>query len=240
VTVPFSIVAAMPAPSTLLPRVVREQLLPPAVEFVSGRPAARAALREARSSGRGEAPRNALRPLLRMLASDCHSVLDVGTGLMQSLVGVPCPVKIGLDAHKPYLEQRRVRDAVPLHASALELEELFVPGAIDLVQLIDVIEHFEPGDADRLLAQATRIAARRVLLFTPRGHFPQEEYDATGLGGEELQRHRSSWEPEDFATRGFRVIVMREFHGPWNSSFVEAFGADAPLVDALLAFRDLP
>jgi hypothetical protein len=223
-----------------LPRVVREQLLPPAMEFVSGRPAARSALRQARAAGRSEAPRNALRPLLRVLAQDCHSVLDVGTGLMQSLVDVPCPVKIGLDAHKPYLEQRRVRDAVPIHASALDLEQLFVPGAVDLIQLIDVIEHFAPDDADSLLRQASQTAARRVLLFTPRGHFPQDEFDATGLGGEELQRHRSSWEPEDFQSRGFRVIVMREFHGPWNASFVEAFGPQAPLVDALLAFRDLP
>jgi hypothetical protein len=238
--VAFGIVAAMSSRPLPLPRVVRDRLLPPAMELLSGRPAARTALRGARTMGRGEAPRNALRPLLRMLAQDCHSVLDVGTGLMQSLVDVPCPVKLGLDAHQPYLEQRRVRDAVPVHASALDIEQLFVPGAVDLIQLIDVIEHFEPDDADALLGQVTRTAARRVVLFTPRGHFPQEEFDATGLGGEELQRHRSTWEPEDFASRGFRVIVMREFHGPWNPSFVETFGADAPLVDALLAFRDLP
>src|SRR5579862_8737813 len=109
-----------------LPRVVREKLLPPAMELVSGRPAARTALREARAAGRATAPRDALSPLLRMLAQDCQSVLDVGTGLMQSLVDVPCPVKLGLDAHKPYLERRRVRDAVPIHASALDVEELFV------------------------------------------------------------------------------------------------------------------
>ena len=167
-------------------------------------------------------------------------MLDVGTGMMQSLVDVPCPVKIGLDAHQPYLERRRVRDAVPIHASAMDIEQLFVPGAVDLIQLIDVIEHFEPADADTLLGQVTRTAARRVVLFTPRGDFPQEEFDATGLGGEELQRHRSTWEPEDLESRGFRVIVMKEFHGPWNSSFVASFGAGAPLVDALLAFRDLP
>ena len=223
-----------------LPRIVRDTLLPPAVEFVSGRPAARAALRDARAGSLAQAPRTALPPLLRMLAQGCHSVLDVGTGMMQSLVDVPCPVKIGLDAHQPYLEQRRVREAVPIHASAMDIEHLFVPGAVDLIQLIDVIEHFELADADTLLGQVTRTAARRVVLFTPRGDFPQEGFDATGLGGEEFQRHRSTWEPEDFESRGFRVIVMREFHGPWNSSFVASFGPDAPLVDALLAFRDLP
>ena len=175
--------------------VVPDPWLAFTVETIEGRPAAYSALRRARRSGRAEAPRAALRPLLRRLAVDCESVLDIGTGLMQSLVDVPCPVRIGLDAHRPYLERRRDPGAVPINASALELERLFVRGAVDLVQMIDVIEHLEPRDADALLEQALAVAARRVVLFTPRGEFPQADFDATGLGGEELQRHRSSWEP---------------------------------------------
>ncbi len=155
---------------------------------------------------------------------------------MHSLERSPCPVRIGLDAHRPYLEHRRVPDAVPLHASALSIGELFVPGAVELVTLIDVIEHFDRAEALSLLEQARRIAARRVLLFTPRGLFPQEAHDAFGLGGEELQRHRSSWEPEDLTSLGFRVVVMDAYHGPWNESFVEAFGPNAPPVDALVAW----
>jgi hypothetical protein len=149
-------------------------------------------------------------------------------------------VRLGLDAHRAYLERRRDDRAVPIHASALDLDTLFPSGAVDLIQMIDVIEHFEVEDADALLEQAIRVAARRVVLFTPRGHFPQADFDATGLGGEELQRHRSTWEPEDLEARGFRVIVMNEFHGPWNKAFVAAFGAEGPLVDALLAFNDAP
>ena len=223
---------------SVLRAAVPERLAVRGAELLEGRPAARAALRTARNSGRGEAPPSALKSLFTALARDCHSVLDVGTGLMQSLVDVPCPVRIGLDAHRPYLEHRHDVRAVPINASALELERLFVPRAVDLVQLIDVLEHFEPEQADSVLEQAARVAARRVVLFTPRGAFPQAGFDATGLGGEELQQHRSTWEPDDLERRGFRVIVLRNFHGPWNQSFLEAFGSDAPPVDALLAFRD--
>lgn len=180
----------------------------------------------------------ALRPLLRRLAADCDSVLDVGTGLMSSLELVGCRVKLGLDAHRPYLEQRRVRDAVPIHASATDLERLFVPGAVDLVTLIDVIEHFTADDAREVLRQAESVARRRVVLFTPRGEFPQEGYDAFGLGGEDYQRHRSAWEPEDLAELGYRVVVLLGYHTSGNTSFVEAFGPDAPPVDALLAYRE--
>jgi hypothetical protein len=217
---------------------VPDALVARTTQLAVGSPAARRALRTARERGHAGAPREALRPLLRALAGGCRSVLDVGTGQMQSLVDVPCAVRIGLDAHRPYLEHRLIPDAVPINASALDLERLFVSGAVDLVQLIDVIEHFERADADRLLEQAARVASRRVVLFTPRGAFPQEDVDHFGLGGEELQRHRSAWEPEDFTARGLNVIVLRGFHGPWNSAFVASFGPDAPPVDALLAFSE--
>jgi len=182
----------------------------------------------------------ALRPLVRSLGADCDSVLDVGTGLMSSLELVGCPVKIGLDAHRPYLEHRRVRGAVPLNASATELERLFVPGAVDLITLIDVLEHFTPDEAREVLRQAESVARRRVLLFTPRGDFPQDGFDAFGLGGEDLQRHRSAWEPAQLAALGYRVIVLTGYHNEGNASFVEAFGAGAPPVDALLAYKERP
>jgi len=184
------------------------------------------------------APPVALRPLLRRLSAECHSVLDVGTGLMSSLELVDCPVKLGLDAHRPYLEERRVATAVPVNAPAAEIERLFVPGAVDLVTLIDVVEHFTVGDAREVLRQAEAVAGRRVILFTPRGEFPQKGFDAFGLGGEELQRHRSAWEPEDLVTLGYRVVVLSAFHDAGNDSFVEAFGADAAPVDALLGYKD--
>jgi hypothetical protein len=131
-----------------------------------------------------------------------------------------------------------LKGAVPINASATELERLFVPGAVDLVTLIDVIEHFTPEDAREVLRQAESVAARRVMLFTPRGAFPQEGFDAFGLGGEEYQRHRSSWEPEDLARLGYRVVVLTGYHTAGNASFVEAFGLDAPPVDALVAYKE--
>jgi hypothetical protein len=157
---------------------------------------------------------------------------------MESLVDVPCPIKIGLEMHRPYLEHRVLPDPVPVNASALELERLFPPGAVDLVTLIDVIEHFDQGDAEEVLRQAEEVARRRVLLFTPRGRFRRRASTRSASGGEELQRHRSSWEPDDFTGRGYCVVVLAGYHGPWNASFVEAFGPDATPVDALIAWKN--
>jgi len=177
--------------------------------------------------------------LLRQLARGSTTVLDVGTGLMDSLTLVPCRVKVGVDAHRPYLEHRRVRDAVPVHANALEIGSIFVPGAVDLVTMFDVLEHFERADGLELLRQAERVAARRVVLITPRGSFPQEGYDAFGLGGEDYQQHRSAWEVADLTACGYRVVVVKGFHDARNESFVRAFGAGARPVDALVAWKDV-
>lgn len=182
---------------------------------------------------------NALRPLIRKLSRDagCRSVLDVGTGLMDSLALVPCRVKLGLDAHRPYLLNRRDPDGIPINAPAQQLEELFVPDAVDLVMLIDVVEHFTADAAREVLRQSETVAARLVMLFTPRGEFPQAGFDAFGLGGERYQQHRSAWEPEDLVALGYQVIVFSGYHGPGNQSFVEGFGPSAPPVDALLAYK---
>jgi hypothetical protein len=156
---------------------------------------------------------------------------------MNSLALVGCPVKIGLDAHRPYLLNRTVRDGIPINASAQQLDQLFVPDSVDLVMLIDVVEHFPADVARDVLRQAESVAARLVMLFTPRGEFPQAGFDAFGLGGERYQEHRSAWEPEALVGLGYRVIVLTGYHGPGNQSFVEAFGPSAPPVDALLAYK---
>jgi 2-polyprenyl-3-methyl-5-hydroxy-6-metoxy-1,4-benzoquinol methylase len=165
-------------------------------------------------------------------------VLDIGTGQMDSLRRVACRVKIGLDAHRPYLENRHIRDAVPLNADARAVRDLFLPGSVDLVTMIDVIEHLPKPEAQQLLADAETIAARCTVITTPRGWFPQAAVDASGLGGEELQVHQSAWEVDDFTRSGYRVAILRDFHGPENLSFVRAFGREAPPIDALVAWKD--
>jgi hypothetical protein len=178
--------------------------------------------------------------LIRHLAADCDSVLDVGTGPMGLLASLPCRVKLGLDAHRPYLEHRETSDAIPIHASALELESLFLADSVELVTLLDVIEHFERDVALEVITQSERIASRRVLLFTPRGFFPQEGIDLHGLGGEEYQRHRSGWEVDDLASLGYRILILSGMHGEENPAFRHAFPEGGPRRDALLAWRHPP
>lgn len=183
---------------------------------------------------------SAYHALVRELARGCDSVIDIGTGMMQSLEFSPCPVRIGVEAHRPYLENRTVRGPVPLNWDGRRLGELFVAGAVDLVTMMDVLEHLEPEDAVATLRQCEAVAAKRVMLSTPRGFFDQDAHDvfAAGLGGEELQAHRSGWEVEDLTKLGYSVVVVDRFHGASNVAFERAYGADAEPIDGLVAWKD--
>ncbi|MNE86131.1 hypothetical protein D3C80_1831980 [compost metagenome] len=92
-------------------------------------------------------------------------------------------------------------------------------------------------EGKELLRKAELIAASRVVVFTPRGFFPQEGTDHFHLQGEYYQRHWSGWEPEDFMKLGYSVTVLKGFHHAENPAFREAFGPDHEPLDALLACK---
>lgn len=175
------------------------------------------------------------------LLSDSCSVLDIGCGVGETIKDFCCPIKIGVDAHRPYLEHAKSKygeQFIKINFWAERLSELFLPKSLDSVTLIDVIEHFEKGVAWDVLRQAEGIAAKRVIVFTPRGFFRQLEVDHYDLGGETFQRHRSGWEVEDFQKHGYNVIIFRKFHDHRNKAFVDVYGKDAEPIDALLAWKD--
>lgn len=173
-----------------------------------------------------------------LLINSC-TVLDVGCGVGATLTEFCCPIKIGVDAHRPYLENAKDGEQfIKLNFMAERLNEIFLPNSMDSVTLIDVIEHFEKEVAFHVLRQVEEIAAKRVIVFTPRGFFQQIEVDHYGLGGESFQRHRSGWEVEDFQKLGYNVVIFSKFHDQRNLAFVQVYGKDAEPIDALLAWKD--
>ncbi|ODA39534.1 class I SAM-dependent methyltransferase [Desulfosporosinus sp. BG] len=173
------------------------------------------------------------------LLADSSTVLDVGCGVGSTLKEIRCPIKIGVDAHRPYLENAKYGERfIKLNFTAERISELFLPNSLDSVTLIDVIEHLEKGVALDVLRQVEAIAVKKVIVFTPRGFFKQLDIDHYGLGGESYQRHRSGWEVDDFQNIGYNVSVFSKFHDQRNKAFLQVYGNEAEPIDALLAWKD--
>jgi SAM-dependent methyltransferase len=194
-------------------------------------------------------------PMIRLLRAELDglgTVLDVGCGSdspLQFVHGIGR--KVGLDAFAPSIEASRARG---LHDEyrQMELETLELPAkSYDAVVLLDLIEHFEKEAGLAFLARLERIAARKVLLFTPNGFLPQPAYESNPW-----QLHRSGWTVPELQGLGYRVSgvlgwkalrgeLNRPRFQPWpfwervaNAS--RLLTAGRPQLDAgLLAVKDL-
>ena len=142
---------------------------------------------------------------LRKALSGCESVLDVGCGASPTMrqLGVSHPV--GIDGYKPSVDrakQLKTHDEM-VHGDVRELDRYFRPKQFDACVALDVIEHLAKPDGAKLMRDMEKIAAKKVIFFTPCGFLPQRH--ATN---DDLQEHLSGWEPAEMRNYGYDVIGL--------------------------------
>jgi hypothetical protein len=144
-------------------------------------------------------------------------VLDVGAGLAtyHTWLRNICELH-ALDAHAPYLNPCR-SDLQGVNRIVADATAFFPieANSFDCILAIDFIEHLEKKVALQLIIDF-QMAANKVVIFTPEGHYPQNQ-DAYGMGADHWQTHRSEWCASDLESLGFKVEVWEGFHGSWNS-----------------------
>jgi SAM-dependent methyltransferase len=157
-------------------------------------------------------PQHDLGACIAAATADCHSVLDFGCGFGGNLSTTQAPVRIGIDAYRPYLRRARrmYPDLILIHADVARRPLVLPRRSMDAVLLLDFLEHFEFPTAYRIIRHAKYIARKRVIAFVPFGSHPQES-DVTGLGGHHWQTHRSTWYERELESVGFSVAVWQHF-----------------------------
>ena len=136
-----------------------------------------------------------------------QTVLDVGCGLSLKSQYIDAEIRVGVDVYRPYLEKIEApMPYVVINANALQIGSLFLPNSFDLVLVLDILEHLKRQEALRLLDMAEAIAKVAVIVETPKGYIPQN-IDIWGWGGDIYQTHRSAWEPVDFTSRGYAIVI---------------------------------
>jgi hypothetical protein len=142
---------------------------------------------------------------IRKALSGCHSVLDVGCGASPAMrqLGVSRPV--GIDGYKPSVDlakEHNTHDEMVL-GDVRELERYFRPKQFDACVALDVIEHLPKADGIKMMQAMEKIAAKKVVLFTPSGFLPQKH-----TSNDDLQEHLSGWEPSEMAGYGYQVTGL--------------------------------
>ncbi len=145
--------------------------------------------------------------LLRDLIN-CNSVLDLGCG-NHSMVPSMVPehvYTVGVEYFKPYYEEsvQKGRHKKCIHSNVMEVE--FEDKSFDAVVLSDVLEHLTKEEGQILLQRMERWARKKVIVFTPNGFVPQEEYDSNPF-----MEHKSGWDVNEFKKTGYRVFGVRGF-----------------------------
>jgi len=142
--------------------------------------------------------------LLERELADCRSLLDIGCGAsspLEELDRLP-PRRTGVELHRPTAEAARNRGFYQevLETPASAITSTFGRGSYDVVTALDVIEHLERPDGERLLGAMEHVASRKVIVFTPNGFVPQDDPSNPWL------THLSGWTVGDFRSRGYEVF----------------------------------
>jgi len=141
---------------------------------------------------------------LEKATGHCSSLLDVGCGSSSPIRRFSKRIYcVGVDAFGPSIEKskrQKIHDEY-YKLDVLEIGKKFGENSFDCVLASDLIEHFTKKEGVELLEAMEKIANKKVIVFTPNGFLPQEEYD-----NNPWQVHKSGWTVKEMKKRGYEVI----------------------------------
>lgn len=144
-------------------------------------------------------------------------VLDVGAGIRPQQM-VKASRHVCVEPHKEYADYLRGEGYEVLESTALDV--LSKADVLDTVVMLDVIEHMDKHDGEKVI-RLCKEKANQVIIFTPLGFCKQEysdgEKDAWGMNGTKWQTHRSGWLPKEF--KGWTIHEDKTFHDVRGGAF---------------------
>lgn len=139
-----------------------------------------------------------------------ESLLSLCCGIGLELGGLNTQDVTAVDLAPQYLEHvhERCPQAKLVATDAYLYTKNQPTNSVDVISIIDGIEHLSKHDGLALLRQMKRVARKKVLVFTPEGYLRNEPHDAWGISGvDHLQHHLSGWTIDEFEDRGYRLVA---------------------------------
>lgn len=129
-----------------------------------------------------------------------------------------------VDIAPQYVEQVKWRcpQAKTVVSDALDYIKAQPDNSVDVISIIDGIEHMEKKVGRQVINHMKRVARKQILLFTPEGYLRNEPKDAWGIGGaDHFQTHKSGWSVAELERLGFKLVEKHpdvSQHGePYNA-----------------------
>jgi len=153
----------------------------------------------------------------------CESLLDVGCGSNSPIKSFSHKFKsTGADSFRPSIRESKKQGIHQRYyvMNVMDLDKKFRPNSFDIVLASDLIEHLKKEDGIRLIRMMEKIAKKKIIIMTPNGFMPQDEYDDNPH-----QLHKSGWFVKEMKKRGYLVNGMyglkslREKYNPQTSRF---------------------
>jgi len=162
-----------------------------------------------KQKARPHIPFTALNTVWRHIDKNNKTLLDVGCGKGLPFEFINRKQKyflVGLDAFEPYLKECKKKGIHDTYVQADVRQLPFADNTFDSVLCLEVLEHLEKKDGEKLLDELERVATRQVILSTPVGNYKQDIYD-----GNPNQEHKYIWSPTEIRGKGYKVIGVGMF-----------------------------
>lgn len=162
-----------------------------------------------------------------------ESLLSLCCGIGLELNHLNTQDVTAVDVVPQYISEvkNRCPQAKTVLSDALEYVKKQPDKSVDVISIIDGIEHMEKKTGLKLIKEMKRVARKRILLFTPEGpahdgYLKNEPHNAWGIGGaDDYQKHLSGWTMLELKDLGFQALDIQQGisqHGePYKALMVE-------------------
>jgi Methylase involved in ubiquinone/menaquinone biosynthesis len=144
-----------------------------------------------------------------------ESLLSLCCGIGLELQGLRTLDVTAVDAVPQYIEKVKERcpQAKTIVSDALEYLEGRPDDSVDVISIIDGIEHMDKETGLEVIKHMKRVCRKEILLFTPQGdaedgYLKNEPHNAWGIeGADHFQTHKSGWTAEELQGLGFETVA---------------------------------
>lgn len=144
-----------------------------------------------------------------------ESLLSLCCGIGLELNGLETEDVTAVDLAPQYLAEVKGRcpQAKTVESDALEYLLKQKGNSVDVISIIDGIEHMDKKTGKKVIKEMKRVARNKILLFTPQGpsedgYLKNEPHNAWGIeGADHLQTHKSGWTTDELMEAGFKILI---------------------------------